>query len=79
MASVNWSELSNSNVVARHISFCHGISFLTGAKEDFFAGRLNPFWGDDQNAFKKGDQIQSVFPLDQMCKVILSGIISEIF
>jgi hypothetical protein len=38
--------------------------FLTGKKEkeDFFARRLISFWEDDQNIFKKGDQIQSVIP-----------------
>jgi hypothetical protein len=54
--------------------------FLTGEKEKegFFARRLIPFWGDDQNVFKKGDHIQSVFPLDQMCTVILSVSVWEI-
>jgi hypothetical protein len=52
--------------------------FLTGEKVSFFARRLIPFWGDDQNVLKKGDQIQSVVPLDQMRKVILSGIAWEI-
>jgi hypothetical protein len=48
--------------------------FLTGEKEKegFFARRLILFWGDDQNVFKKGDQMQSVIPLDQMCTAILS-------
>jgi hypothetical protein len=34
--------------------------------------------GDNQNVFKKGNQSQSVFPLDQMCKLILSVITPEI-
>jgi hypothetical protein len=40
--------------------------FLTGEKEGLSARRFIPFGGDDQNVFKKGDQIQSVIPLDQM-------------
>jgi hypothetical protein len=47
--------------------------------ESFLARRLIPFWGDDQYVFKKGHQIQSVVPLDQMCKVTLSAIIWEIY
>jgi hypothetical protein len=43
---------------------------LTGEKEGFFARRLIPFWPGDQKVFRKGGQMQSVFPLDQMCKVI---------
>jgi hypothetical protein len=47
-------------------------------KEGFIARRLISFWGDDQNVLEKGHQIQSVIPLDQMCKVILSVITWEI-
>jgi hypothetical protein len=52
--------------------------FLTGEKEGFFAKRLIPFWGDTQNVVKKADQIQPVFPFDQMCRIILSGIACEV-
>jgi hypothetical protein len=47
--------------------------FLTGEKEKegFLARRLIQFSGDGQKLFKKGDQNQSVTPLNQMCKVFL--------
>jgi hypothetical protein len=45
--------------------------FLTGQKESFFARRLIRLWRDDQSALRKGDQVQSVIPLDQMGSVML--------
>jgi hypothetical protein len=48
--------------------------FLRQVKDGFFVRRLVAFLGDDQNVLKKGDQIQSLFPWDQMFRVILSVI-----
>jgi hypothetical protein len=53
------------------IPLCHRKSFSTGEKADFFTIMVVSLWRDNRSASKKGNEIQTAFPLDEICKIIL--------